>query len=114
MPDLDPIDVRLGARVRVIREAKHMTQAQLASAIGVTFQQVQKYERGVNRVAVARLIKMAEALETTPTDLIGDGPAGVHPGTDRLVQCWSRISDPKQRQAVLTLVASMSDAAPRA
>lgn len=107
MPELDPIDVRLGARVRVMREERSVTQAQLAQAIGVTFQQVQKYERGVNRVSVSRLIKMAEALDTTAADLIGEGPADVHPGADRLLQFWGRIDDPKQRQAVLGLMATL-------
>jgi len=69
---IDPVDVAIGGRVRERREAKRMTQAGLASSVGVTFQQVQKYERGVNRIAAARLIQMAAALETTVADLVGE------------------------------------------
>lgn len=52
---LDPLDVRIGEKLRVVREAGGLTQVQLTRAAGVTFQQVQKYERGVNRIAAARL-----------------------------------------------------------
>lgn len=52
---LDPLNVRIGEKLRVVREADRLTQVQLTRAAGVTFQQVQKYERGVNRIAAAQL-----------------------------------------------------------
>lgn len=61
---IDPVDVLIGGRVRDRREALKLTQAGLATAIGVTFQQVQKYERGVNRISAARLLQIANRLET--------------------------------------------------
>ena len=57
------IDVQIGGIIRDRRAALGLTQAELGKAIGVTFQQVQKYERGVNRVAAATLLKVADALQ---------------------------------------------------
>lgn len=56
------VDVALGERLRAIRRDKGVSQQQLADAIGVTFQQVQKYEKGVNRMAVTRLFQICQAL----------------------------------------------------
>lgn len=68
---LDPFDVVLGARIRARRDALKITQAQLAAAAGVTFQQIQKYERGVNRVSAARLALIAACLQAHPADFYG-------------------------------------------
>lgn len=68
---LDPFDVVLGARIRARRDALKITQAQLAAAAGVTFQQIQKYERGVNRVSAARLALIADCLQAHPADFYG-------------------------------------------
>ena len=48
----DPVDIAVGARVRLLRKARNVSQATLAEAIGVTFQQVQKYERASNRISI--------------------------------------------------------------
>ena len=61
----DPIDVAVGARVRIRRRWLGFSQTQLATALGITFQQVQKYERGANRVSASMLVKIAAKLETT-------------------------------------------------
>lgn len=58
----DPIDVHVGQRIRLRRNLVGMTQEQLASAVGVTFQQVQKYERGFNRVSASRLFDIGHVL----------------------------------------------------
>jgi transcriptional regulator with XRE-family HTH domain len=55
------IDKYIGARIKSVRVSLKMSQSDLAQALGITFQQVQKYESGVNRVAVSRLIHIAEA-----------------------------------------------------
>jgi transcriptional regulator with XRE-family HTH domain len=60
----NPIDIHVGRRVAERRQALRYSQAQLAQAAGVTFQQVQKYERGSNRIAASRLWEMAEFLNT--------------------------------------------------
>jgi len=58
----DPIDVHVGQRIRLRRNLVGMTQEQLATAVGVTFQQVQKYERGFNRVSASRLYDIGHVL----------------------------------------------------
>lgn len=60
----DPVDVHVGSRIRLARSLKKMNQETLAGAIGVTFQQVQKYEKGVNRVSASMLWHVARALNT--------------------------------------------------
>lgn len=64
----DPIDQQVGAQLKALRLARRMTQAELAGALGVTFQQVQKYERGVNRLAASTLARAAAALGCTVAD----------------------------------------------
>lgn len=58
----DPIDVHVGKRLRLRRTLLGMSQEQLAAAVGVTFQQIQKYERGSNRVSASRLYDVARVL----------------------------------------------------
>src|SRR5579875_3340915 len=60
----DPIDVEVGARIRVRRKFLSLSQQTLAEALGLTFQQVQKYERGANRVSASKLYEIARALQT--------------------------------------------------
>jgi transcriptional regulator with XRE-family HTH domain len=66
------LDVALGLRIRQRRKALTLSQTALADAIGLTFQQIQKYERGFNRVSFSRLVDIAHALECRVVDLIGD------------------------------------------
>lgn len=107
MLELDPIDVSIGSRVRARREALRITQVELAKDIGVTFQQVQKYEKGTNRIAAARLLQIARVLQTTAASLLGEDGEGNIPGADALARQWSQIEDPKQRRAVVDLVRTM-------
>jgi transcriptional regulator with XRE-family HTH domain len=58
----DPVDIEVGHRIRIERLARGLSQTALATQLGVTFQQVQKYEKGVNRVGAGRLTKIAEVL----------------------------------------------------
>lgn len=60
----DPIDVKVGAKIRARRRLVGMTQERLAAILGVTFQQIQKYEKGTNRVSASRLQTLAGALQT--------------------------------------------------
>jgi len=66
------LDVALGLRIRQRRKALSVSQTALADAIGLTFQQIQKYERGFNRVSFSRLVDIAHALDCRVVDLIGD------------------------------------------
>jgi transcriptional regulator with XRE-family HTH domain len=60
----DPVDMHVGARIRMRREDLRISQDTLSKAIGVTFQQVQKYERGQNRISASRLTRVARTLKT--------------------------------------------------
>jgi transcriptional regulator with XRE-family HTH domain len=66
------LDVALGLRIRQRRRSLGVSQSALADSIGLTFQQVQKYERGSNRVSFSRLVEIAHALQCQAIDLIGD------------------------------------------
>jgi len=58
----DPLDAMVGAKIRVLRVSRGLSQSDLAGEIGVTFQQVQKYEKGANRVGASRLSHIAAVL----------------------------------------------------
>jgi transcriptional regulator with XRE-family HTH domain len=60
----NPVDLHVGARVRMRRRLAGVSQEKLAEALGLTFQQVQKYERGANRVSASKLYEIAAALQT--------------------------------------------------
>src|SRR5665213_1195830 len=66
------LDVALGLRIRQRRKELSISQTALADSIGLTFQQIQKYERGFNRVSFSRLVDIAHALDCRVVDLIGD------------------------------------------
>lgn len=67
----DPVDVTVGTRIRFSRKMRNISQQALAEAIGVSFQQVQKYERGFNRVSASMLVRIADTLEVDISDLFG-------------------------------------------
>lgn len=64
------VDVAFGRVVRQLRLAKGVTQQQLGDAIGISYQQIQKYEHGTNRVAISTLFAIAEALQLAPSALL--------------------------------------------
>src|SRR4051794_33029870 len=68
----DPIDVAVGARIRLLRKLRGLSQQALAEAAGVTFQQIQKYERGANRVSASMLSRIAGALDTPVAEMFGE------------------------------------------
>jgi len=71
-----PIDVTVGASVRTYRRQRGMTQTELGEALGLTFQQIQKYERGTNRISASKLVMRAEALRV-PVGAFFEGCEGV-------------------------------------
>ncbi|MFN3627289.1 MAG: helix-turn-helix domain-containing protein [Parvibaculum sp.] len=101
------LDAQIGDTIRKRREALGVTQAQLGAAIGVTFQQVQKYEQGRNRVAASKLILVAEALKCDVGELCGADEEEL-PGAKRLIRAWSKLR-PQQREAVTALVETFRD-----
>ncbi len=64
-------DREVGERIRTLRQLKGMTQTELATELGVSFQQVQKYERGANRLPIGMFIGACKALQAHPMELIG-------------------------------------------
>ena len=120
----DPIDVAVGARVRIRRRWLGFSQTQLANALGITFQQVQKYERGANRVSASMLVKIAAKLETTVAALVGeDGQAPVEaiiyaqlatPGATELLAAYAQIADGEARRALLTITEGLVPSRKRA
>jgi len=115
----DPIDVEVGINIRQARNAVGVSQSDLAKALGMTFQQVQKYEKGTNRVSVATLVRTARTLGVSASTLLPpDGPAIHSPamlntlsatrGADILVEAFSRIPNAKTRRIVLDLVATLA------
>ncbi len=69
-PRVEVIDKEIGQRLREFRVASGMTQQQLATSIGVSSVQIQKYEHGENRIAVATLVHICEALHSSPMDFL--------------------------------------------
>ena len=130
----NPVDVHVGGRVRLRRMLLGMSQEKLGESLGLTFQQVQKYEKGANRIGASRLFELARILGVNVQyffeELAGqeaflpDGAAGpTEPsGDDHLVEflnsregielnrAFLRIEDPKARRAILELVRSLANA----
>ncbi|HYK81470.1 MAG TPA: helix-turn-helix transcriptional regulator [Micropepsaceae bacterium] len=73
-----PLDVTVGRNVRIWRMAKGLSQSQLASRLGITFQQVQKYETGANRIGTGRLVKIA-AILGVPISVLFEGTNAAEP-----------------------------------
>ena len=116
----DPVDIAVGARVRLLRKARNVSQATLAEAIGVTFQQVQKYERASNRISISMLARIAQTLGTNIAELVDERPADEdafdsmaqlmnEPGVLSLVQAFAKIPEGAQRRAALNLVRALAE-----
>jgi len=114
------IDLAIGARLRTRRRQLGLSQSDLAERLGVSFQQVQKYERGANRVAAATLLAAAQALNVTIGWLVGeDIPEGegggdeelfralARPGAMEILEAFNRIPDARTRAALLALAREM-------
>ena len=119
----DPLDTMVGARIRVFRIHRKISQTDLAEQIGVTFQQVQKYERGINRVGASRLSRIATVLDVSIGELFeppGDKLADLtspfrllaEPGALRVLKAYTRTSDPRVRHAIAELIEGIADKQP--
>lgn len=115
----DPIDMDVGVRIRTRRRSTGLSQTQLAEALGITFQQVQKYERGANRVSASMLVKIAAKLETSVAVLVGEdtgsapavnGPRGVRTAADDISGLFTRITNTDSRRALMTLAKALAAA----
>jgi transcriptional regulator with XRE-family HTH domain len=129
-----PIDVHVGSRVRLRRTLLGMSQEKLGEALGLTFQQVQKYERGVNRIGASRLFDLARVLDVPIgfffddlPDAMGGNMSGARRAlgfadsqdsfeddtlhrreTLELVRAYYRITDSSVRKRVFELIKSLT------
>jgi transcriptional regulator with XRE-family HTH domain len=131
-----PIDAHVGSRVRLRRTLLGMSQEKLGEALGLTFQQVQKYERGVNRIGASRLFDLARVLDVPigfffddlPPEMGGNVAVRSRPAlygfaeaqdrfeddnmnkreTLELVRAYYRITDPAVRKRVFDLIKSLA------
>ncbi len=106
---LHPVDMHVGARVRQRRVLQGMTQTDLANALGLTFQQVQKYERGANRISASRLYDLARVFDVPVDYFFEDMPpeaAASSPtkGRGRAQELLSYEPDPMTKRETLDLV----------
>jgi transcriptional regulator with XRE-family HTH domain len=120
----DPLDAMVGAKIRIFRTHRGMSQSDLAGKIGVAFQQVQKYEKGSNRVGASRLSRIASVLGISVGELFessGEKPNGskspfrllAEPDALRVLKAFVRTTDPRVRHAIARLVESVADQQPR-
>lgn len=122
----DPMDIALGAAVRIRRRTIGMSQEALAEQCGVSFQQIQKYENGANRISFSRLVQIARALKCRVTDLMDvfDGADSETaqdldmltrlrtPGALELLSGYERLG-PEARSALIQLLRALNPVAAR-
>ena len=120
----NPVDKYVGSRVRMRRIMLGMSQEKLGEALGLTFQQVQKYEKGTNRVGASRIQQISEILQVPVSFLFEGGPSGItradgaSAGTSpayvsdflatteglALTRAFTRITDAKLRRCIVEMV----------
>ncbi len=130
----NPVDVHVGGRVRLRRTLLGLSQEKLGEAVGLTFQQIQKYERGANRIGASRLFEFSRILDVPVSFFFDDMPdepteadgslalgASDHPQppleqdpltrreTLELVRAYYRITDPQVRRRLFELTKSLGN-----
>ena len=127
----NPIDVHVGGRLRIRRVMEGLSQEKLGKLMGLTFQQIQKYEKGTNRVGASRLYEISQILSVPVQFFFDELPVmdGCEPAPGfseadsesnfldflnsregiELNRAFQRISDPKVRRNVIELVRAMAD-----
>jgi transcriptional regulator with XRE-family HTH domain len=112
-------DVEMGRRLRIRRVEKNMSQAELGHELGISFQQVQKYEKGVNRIGAVRMEKIAKVLDVPINFFFGDGKPKeeteaqslmiIDPKyTLRLLRAYAKIGDLDTQRNLVRLMESMA------
>jgi transcriptional regulator with XRE-family HTH domain len=120
----DPLDVMVGAKIRIFRTHRGLSQSDLAEKIGVAFQQVQKYESGTNRVGASRLSRIAAALGISIGELFEPSPRKFSSSKSpfhllaerdalRVLKAFARTTDPRVRRAIASLVESIACQQPK-
>lgn len=126
----NPIDIHVGSRVRLRRTMMSMSQEKLGDALGITFQQIQKYEKGTNRIGASRMQQISAALKVPVAFFFEDAPT--HTGTPatgmaeasstsyvvdflsspegiQLNRAFVRISNPAIRRKIVDMVKTLAD-----
>lgn len=115
-----PVDVTVGNRVRELRIRKGLSQQALGEKVGVSFQQIQKYERGTNRMGSSRLVQIADVLEvpvSTFFEGLGKADAGVSPAQEggplnvkasKVARDWQRIGDDRLQSKVAEMMRALA------
>lgn len=114
--DPNEVDVTVGRNVRHIRNMIGMSQEALGAKLGLTFQQVQKYEKGTNRISASKLVAISHALDCSISQLFADVDASantvslpnVSSAALKLASEFDKIASDAQRSAVTKLVASLA------
>lgn len=109
----DPVDVHVGRTIRELRHLRGLSQTALAEELGVTFQQIQKYENSTNRVSASKLYAIAGVLGVGVERFfegVGKTAAPEDPGTLALVRAYRRIKDQPLRDSALTTVRVLAKA----
>src|SRR5947209_12546094 len=110
-------DVAIGQKLRALRVDRGLSQGELAGEIGVTFQQLQKYEKGANRVSAGRLMRIAAALHVPVTAFYGGSQAHASDrglpylqsaGAVRLVRAYAEIAQRQRKYALVTLAEALA------
>ena len=112
------MDKVVGRNIRTCRQARGLSQTDLADKLGITFQQIQKYEKGVNRVGSGRLFHIGSILSVPITSFFEEPAASgstkqsrsvslSDPLSIRLVQAFAKLSDSRSRRALVTVAESM-------
>lgn len=129
----NPVDKHVGSRVRMRRVLIGMSQEKLGEALGITFQQIQKYEKGTNRIGASRMQQIATVMGVPVSYFFDDAPTGdakasgfgESAGSDYVVdflttteglqlnRSFVRISDPKVRRKIVELVSALADNSPK-
>lgn len=115
------IDIHVGQRLRLARVLRGLSQDELGKKVGVTFQQIQKYERGANRVSAGRLVALAKALDLEILFFFQDLEQA-QGGSDRtlplselsdedidVVDALTKIANPKLKKTLLKLISELAD-----
>ena len=109
-----PFDLEVGARVASRRRKLGLSQTDLGQAVGITFQQVQKYERGTNRISASRLYEISKVLKVTCAELMGENGARgrddlseMDAASQKLLVAWGRL-DERDQHAVLGLAQTLA------
>jgi transcriptional regulator with XRE-family HTH domain len=125
----NPVDKHVGSRVRMRRIMLGMSQEKLGEALGLTFQQIQKYEKGTNRVGASRIQQISEVLQVPVSFLFEGVPSGGTNGEGfgegaspayvsdflatseglALTRAFTRINDSKLRRSIVDLVEQIAD-----